>query len=525
MNRVLNIFVVSVISLVISTGNTASNNGVPTKVYKTPEGTLSIEPERSDRKDDRLESLGSPLGSGGKFPLPVHLPTPYPAVRELAIPSGDRSLKTRLVAMGDTHGDFDTMVKLLSSPRVGIINKNLEWVGGNTQFVVNGDLLDRGAGSRKIMDLLMALEEQAPKAGGAVHVLIGNHELMNLLGDLSYVGKDEMHQYHVNRTEWQQSLDNIEGFYTRSEKPKGMAEYYNQKFIDHVRSTSAFNSFLYGLLGGITIGKIDENGLSQIKDEIKKLALESMEKKYTPAFVGHRHAFSSQGKYGKWIRKHSALVKVGNSIFMHGGISERFSNLSYEQLKSLCDEDFAEFFNLVDELVASNSYNIHFDGRDLRGFIEENRYNSKLDKKFADIITRLDTLLTTSPFFANDGVLWDRTLATGGNSTGDWEGVFGGIFSSGDPTKERLEKILHLNNVERIVLGHTVTPSRRIESKYDNQLWLIDVGMNKTYAHGLPQVLEITPTSTRTITTSEEIYHKKQPQTLPLPQQEPQFNQ
>ena len=47
-----------------------------------------------------------------------------------------------------------------------------------------GDLLDRGAESRKVMDLLMKLQSQAPASGGHVHVVIGNHELMNLTGDM-----------------------------------------------------------------------------------------------------------------------------------------------------------------------------------------------------------------------------------------------------------------------------------------------------------------------------------------------------
>ncbi len=53
--------------------------------------------------------------------------------------------------------------------------------------VQTGDQLDRGDGERAILELLERLEGEARKAGGALHVLNGNHELMNAAGDLRYV--------------------------------------------------------------------------------------------------------------------------------------------------------------------------------------------------------------------------------------------------------------------------------------------------------------------------------------------------
>ena len=61
------------------------------------------------------------------------------------------------------------------------------WAAGRAHVVSLGDLLDRGADSRKVMDLLMRLQGEAAAAGGQLHVVLGNHEAMNLLGDLRYV--------------------------------------------------------------------------------------------------------------------------------------------------------------------------------------------------------------------------------------------------------------------------------------------------------------------------------------------------
>ncbi len=91
----------------------------------------------------------------------------------------------RVIAVGDVHGDYEQLVAVLQS--AGVIDREGKWVGGKAHLVQTGDMLDRGPDSRKVMDLLMRLEGEASKTGGRVHVLIGNHEAMNIYGDLRYV--------------------------------------------------------------------------------------------------------------------------------------------------------------------------------------------------------------------------------------------------------------------------------------------------------------------------------------------------
>jgi len=107
-------------------------------------------------------------------------------------PAGDDILSgiDRVVAVGDVHGDYDQFVIVLKS--AGLLDGQIKWAGGKTHLVQTGDVLDRGADSRKAMDLLMRLEEEARGAGGAVHCLIGNHEAMNLYGDLRYLSPGEI---------------------------------------------------------------------------------------------------------------------------------------------------------------------------------------------------------------------------------------------------------------------------------------------------------------------------------------------
>ena len=95
----------------------------------------------------------------------------------------------RIVAIADVHGDFKQFVKALTA--ASVIDAETNWSGGKTHLVQTGDILDRGPDSKIAMDLLMKLETQAIKAGGRVHALLGNHELMVMTHDLRYVHPGE----------------------------------------------------------------------------------------------------------------------------------------------------------------------------------------------------------------------------------------------------------------------------------------------------------------------------------------------
>ena len=62
----------------------------------------------------------------------------------------------------------------------GLINDEDSWIGGKDTLVQLGDILDCGDTERNCMDLLFKLRDQAAEAGGKVHMLLGNHEVMNV---------------------------------------------------------------------------------------------------------------------------------------------------------------------------------------------------------------------------------------------------------------------------------------------------------------------------------------------------------
>jgi hypothetical protein len=91
----------------------------------------------------------------------------------------------RLVAIGDLHGDLSATRDVLRL--VGAIDGADQWVGDKLVVVQTGDQLDRGDQDRELLDLLAALVPKAKAAGGALHILNGNHETMNVAGDFRYV--------------------------------------------------------------------------------------------------------------------------------------------------------------------------------------------------------------------------------------------------------------------------------------------------------------------------------------------------
>nr|WP_281423004.1 metallophosphoesterase [Sphingomonas colocasiae] len=87
--------------------------------------------------------------------------------------------------MADTHGEYEIMVELLQAQK--IIDRKLGWSFGRGHMVVTGDIFDRGPHQLQILWLLYKLEDEARKAGGGLHIVLGNHEAMIVRGDLRYL--------------------------------------------------------------------------------------------------------------------------------------------------------------------------------------------------------------------------------------------------------------------------------------------------------------------------------------------------
>jgi len=272
----------------------------------------------------------------------------------------------RVVAVGDVHGDYAALVAVLRSAEV--IDQRDHWIGGRTHLVQVGDVPDRGPDTRKAMDLLMALEKEAAKAGGHVHALIGNHEAMNMAGDLRYTTPAEFAAFATPDSE------------------RVRARYW----------------------------KVESRKRPRPNFEDRR----KWEEAHPLGWFEHQLQFGPQRTYGTWIRSHNAIVKINDTIYLHGGISERFASMPIKQIN--------------DEIAA----------------------------QLADIAT----IQRDGPVLADDGPLWYRGLAT----------------DEGPAAAALVDKVLAAYGVKRIVIGHTPTAGA-VVPRFGGKVVRIDVGLSAVY--------------------------------------------
>ena len=71
-------------------------------------------------------------------------------------------------------------------------------------------------------------------------------------------------------------------------------------------------------------------------------------------FVEQREAFSSQGSYGKWLRQHAALAKIGSVIFLHGGIHPNLAHLKLDTINAHIRDEIKAFDSGKQDLIDQN---------------------------------------------------------------------------------------------------------------------------------------------------------------------------
>ena len=152
-----------------------------TPVQGAPAG--ESDPKAEAMSPEAEKSAAAPTSESSTAPKVVE--TPQAVVR--IQPPG------RVVAVGDLHGDLDNAVATLHL--AGVTDAEGRWTGGDTGFVQTGDITDRGPDSGALIELLKRLQAEAPKTGGQVVALLGNHEAMNLTGDWRYVHEGDIAAY------------------------------------------------------------------------------------------------------------------------------------------------------------------------------------------------------------------------------------------------------------------------------------------------------------------------------------------
>lgn len=264
----------------------------------------------------------------------------------------------RLVAIGDLHGDLEATRRALRL--AGAIDAKDAWIGGKLVVVQTGDEIDRGDDDRAILDLFERLKAEAPKTGGQVIALLGNHEVMNAMFDFRYV---------------------TPGAYA--------------SFADVTAST----------------GKIKE-------------AISDVE----PAAKPRAAAFAPGGRYATLLANRPAIARVGDTIFVHGGVLPKHVTIGLDEINSKTKEWLLGGFDPIPPRAITSE----------------------------------------------DGPLWTRAYSA----------------ATGHDDCKTLDEALKALGAKRMVMGHT--PQRNgINPACDGKAWRIDVGMAKFFQSGRIEVLEI----------------------------------
>lgn len=368
------------------------------------------------------------------------------AIVSLSLVSGVAQTPARLVAIGDVHGASEEYSALLK--RTGLVDEQLKWSGGRTTLVQTGDYTDRGAGVRQVLDLLMRLEREARSAGGQVIPLLGNHEVMNLIGD------------------W------------RDVTPEICAAFATPKSED--RREESWKQY----------ERLKQGRTDLPLPPVYQLTREQWLQALPPGCLEYREAMSPSGTYGRWLRQKDIADEVGGSLFMHAGINpSRPAPRSIGDVNERARTEIRRLDTFRQRLVSQRLAVPSFTLQQIldvavaelqkatQAFAKAKAEGSDLPALNAPLLKDAQDLLEIATWSLIDpeGPLWFRGYAT-------WDEA---------ATAPQVTAFLDQLKLTRIVVGHTPTTDRRMHTRYGGRVVVIDTGMLRSYFKGNPAALEI----------------------------------
>ena len=331
-----------------------------------------------------------------------------------------------IVAVGDVHGDLKAFQAILVE--AGLLDASGAWVGGETVLVQTGDLIDRGPSMRGTLDFVMALEQAAAKRGGRVVSLLGNHEVMNITGDLRYVVPANYAEFAEPGSE------------------KRRAEAWLQ--VRNLRKQRA-------------------RRLGQAAESSGPEARQAWLDAHPAGYLEHQEAFGPDGKYGRWLRARPADFAAQGTAFLHGGVSPAFAGVPLPEIDRRVHQDLATYDSYKKLFVAQGLILPFFDLQETIRAVREELQAKDADAQRKTVYERFldwEGWTINSP----DGPLWFRGFSQWSDAEGD--AAMPGLLTGA--------------GVERFVVGHTVQEDGRIHVRFGGDVFLIDTGMLASYFTG-----------------------------------------
>ncbi len=335
-----------------------------------------------------------------------------------------------VVAIADVHNAFDDFVAILR--HTGLIDKQNHWTGGKTTFVQVGDLLDRGPKPREVMDLMMALEKEAAQASGRVVSLLGNHEMMNIMGDLRYVIPENYASFADGNSEKRQKA----------------------AYDEYVKWKGSHASLL-----------------AELPQPMELTEAEWMAR-HPAGFIEQREAFGPKGEYGEWLRGHDAMAEIDGVIFLHGGIHPDLANTKPDAMNKRIHDEMKAFDASEQYLQNEKLILPFFTLQEINSVLQAEVVAELKSRVLANDERQAKVLqfLRHEDWFSVrvNGPLWFR----GYDQWSDEEGA------------PQVSKLLERYKATHFVVGHTVQKGGRIRPRFGNKVFLIDTGMLSSYYPG-----------------------------------------
>ena len=357
-----------------------------------------------------------------------------------AAPACDREWScdgvARIVAIGDVHGALAEYTAILRA--TGIIDAAGHWAGGDTYLVSTGDLLDRGPESSAVIALLRRLEAEAPIAGGRVLVTLGNHEAMNLTGELGYV---------------------VAADYAAAADSEDAA------------------------LRDAAFSELRAHG--RYPDLAAPAARAAFDQAFPQGWFARQREFSPTGEEGRWLLARPLMVRVNGVLFTHGGLPPGLMAESLDTLNTTTlHRDLLDYTSAWHALIAAGLLDPDTDF-DARVALAEERLAAYTGADRERLAALVATLRRTdaSPVHSVAGPLWYRGTA---------------MCNSAFETDTVAGVLEHLAG-DSVVIGHTVTTTKRVTTRMDGRVTMIDTGMLAAAYGGQPSALVIEGSTRRVV--------------------------
>jgi hypothetical protein len=357
----------------------------------------------------------------------------------------DASSTADIVVIGEVQGAANTVAAFLK--HLGLIDSELHWSGGDTILIQTGDLLDGGEKVRDAMDLFMRIQKEAAAAGGEVIVLMGNHEAMNILGELRDVN------YMTYQT------------FAEADSVDRQQDAWDEWVAWRTRRANAVK---------ITF---------EVDDEIKAdwFAL------HPPGWVEYVEAMRPDGVYGAWLRTLPVVVEIDEVLFIHGGISPELEETEITALNRRAEDEIRKFDEYREFMVEKDLCLSTSSAREMVDVIDSE-------------VAYLNTLKASKRTTANprvSAVLQVQDLGKWGTwSLIDDQGPLwfrGAARWPEEQLSRQMNEILETFGIDRIVSGQSDGKQRLIRSRFDDRVLLTSINMddNPYAGGGKPAALEI----------------------------------